>query len=171
MLGASRFSTNNRPGHRALRRGRVSAAGQIYLLTTVAAQRRQIFASPLQARVVCRVIDAAETWGDAGMLAWVLMPDHWHGMLQLGREPLPRAMNRFKALGTQALRRECGAAGSVWARGFHDHALRSDEDMHAVARYIVANPVRAGLVKSVMSYPYWNVIWLDADTRPDLLLL
>jgi len=33
----------------------------------------------------------------------------------------------------------------------------------AVARYVVANPVRAGLADSVLAYPYWNAVWLDRD--------
>jgi hypothetical protein len=38
--------------------------------------------------------------------------------------------------------------------------VRSDEDVQAIARYIVANPIRAGLVKRVGDYPFWNAIWL-----------
>ena len=37
----------------------------------------------------------------------------------------------------------------------------SDEDLVAVARYIVANPVRAGLVKNVRDYPHWDAVWLE----------
>ena len=33
--------------------------------------------------------------------------------------------------------------------GFHDRALRRDEDTLSTARYIVANPLRAGLVKNI----------------------
>jgi hypothetical protein len=38
--------------------------------------------------------------------------------------------------------------------GFYDHVLRREEDSLAIAAYIVANPVRAGLVKSVTEYSY-----------------
>jgi hypothetical protein len=48
----------------------------------------------------------------------------------------------------------------VWQKGFYDRALRSDEDVAAVARYIVANPLRAGLVDSVREYPFWDAIWV-----------
>ena len=30
-----------------------------------------------------------------------------------------------------------------------------------VARYVIANPKRAGLVERVGDYPYWDAIWLD----------
>jgi len=48
----------------------------------------------------------------------------------------------------------------VWQPGFHDHALRKEEDVRAVARYVVANPLRAGLVQRIGDYPHWNAIWL-----------
>lgn len=32
--------------------------------------------------------------------------------------------------------------------------------MLAVARYIIANPIRAKLVRRVGDYPYWNAAWL-----------
>lgn len=98
-------------------------------------------------------------WGDAQLLCWVLMPDHWHGLVQLGdHDALSLVMNRFKAF--TARRLSCTQAGVVWDRGFHDRALHKEDDIRAVARYIVANPVRAGLVNSVLDYPYWNCIWL-----------
>ncbi len=42
----------------------------------------------------------------------------------------------------------------VWQRSFFDHALRDEESLEAVARYIVSNPVRAGLVEDWRDYPF-----------------
>ncbi len=147
-------------GHRALRKGRASLPGQVYLLTTTTASRRPLFAGWDLASRTCSVLAAPATWDDARLLCWVLMPDHWHGLLQLGpRTSPPAAMNRFKALTTKTLRR-CGVEGTVWARAFHDHALRREEDLRDVARYLVLNPVRAGLVRRVGDYPFWDACWL-----------
>jgi hypothetical protein len=38
--------------------------------------------------------------------------------------------------------------------------LRQDEDVARVARYVVANPLRAGLVKRIGDYPLWDAAWL-----------
>lgn len=48
----------------------------------------------------------------------------------------------------------------VWQRGFHDRALRQEEDLIATARYVVANPLRAGLVDRIGDYPWWDAVWL-----------
>ena len=95
------------------------------------------------------------------MLAWVLMPDHLHSLLQLGeRDKLDAEVSRLKSASARQANRVLHRAGEVWAYAFHDHALRSDEDMQGVARYVVANPVRAGLVARVGDYPFWNAVWL-----------
>jgi putative transposase len=48
----------------------------------------------------------------------------------------------------------------IWQRGFHDHALRDEDDVRDIARYIIANPLRSGLAKSIGEYPHWDAIWL-----------
>lgn len=157
----ARDDQNNSPGYKSLRKGRVSIPSQIYLLTTVTHERTPLFTSHTRARTVCRVIHDVDSWLDAKLLCWVLMPDHWHGLLQLGdAATLGQIMNRWKAIATRTLHR-AGHEGPVWQRGYHDHALRREEGVLESARYIVANPVRADLVKSVRQYPYWNSIWLD----------
>jgi hypothetical protein len=48
----------------------------------------------------------------------------------------------------------------LWQRAFYDHALRKDEDVRQIARYIIANPLRRGLVKDVGDYLLWDAAWL-----------
>lgn len=146
-------------GYKSLRQGRVSVPGQLYLLTTVTAYRRPLFRDADLARSLCRCLHDPRCWGDAELLCWVLMPDHWHGLVRLGTsDGLGAVMNRFKSLTAKSI--HCTQSTLVWDRGFHDRALRRDEDMRSVARYIVCNPMRAGLVQTVLDYPYWNCVWL-----------
>jgi REP element-mobilizing transposase RayT len=65
-----------------------------------------------------------------------------------------------KNFSTRQINARSGRTGSIWQAGFHDHALRQEEDMRAVARYVVMNPVRAGLVRSVREYSFWDVGWI-----------
>ncbi len=120
-----------------------------------------MFASFNAACAAAACFTDAASLGDARLLAWVLMPDHVHWLLQLGeRDRLPLVVDRMKACSARAVNRATGRRGPLWARAYHDHALRGDEDLAATARYIVANPVRAGLVKRVGDYPFWNAVWL-----------
>lgn len=88
------------------------------------------------------------------------MPDHLHWLVQLERCPLDLLMRRVKANSARQANRLLGLGGSFWQDGYHDRALRSDEDLLAVARYIVANPLRAGLVRRLGDYPLWDAVWL-----------
>ena len=128
---------------------------QIYLVTTVTASREPVFASFTHARQAVRCFHDKDIARQAQTLAFVVMPDHIHWLLQLeAGGDLSNVVRLYKAKVTM------GLGGNVWQRGFHDHALRRDEDMRGVAQYIIANPVRAGLVKSVGDYPHWDAIWL-----------
>ncbi len=99
--------------------------------------------------------------GDATMLAWVLMPDHAHWLLQLGAgRTLDVLVAELKAFSARNANRSLARLGPVWGRSYHDRAIRREEDIQDVARYIVANPLRAGLVRRIGEYPYWNAIWL-----------
>ena len=112
------------------------------------------------ARATCRLMGERRIWGDAQLLGWVLMPDHWHGLVELGdHDGLSLVMNRFKSIISKHARRS-GQVHDLWSRGFHDHALRRDESVLEAARYIIANPMRAGLVDHANDYPYWNCAWL-----------
>jgi putative transposase len=50
-------------------------------------------------------------------------------------------------------------SGPLWQHGFHDHAVRREEDVEQITRYVIENPVRAGLVRTIAEYPYWNTDW------------
>ena len=149
-----------RSGHQALRKGRVGLRGQLYHVTTVTHDRRPVFQRFEAATAACRAIHAHARHADLQALCWVLMPDHLHLLARLQCDDLSAAVGYLKARVAHEVNETCGSAPPVWARGFHDHALRSDENALVVARYIVANPLRAGLVASVRFYPYWYASWL-----------
>ncbi|GAB3394611.1 hypothetical protein GCM10027514_40890 [Azotobacter armeniacus] len=69
-------------------------------------------------------------------------------------------LRRIKACSTQAINRELHLRGQLWQRGYHDRAMRRDDDLQAKARYIVANPLRAGITLKLADYPLWDAVWL-----------
>ncbi|WP_423835161.1 transposase [Stutzerimonas stutzeri] len=124
-------------------------------------RRKPVFTDPLLARVLMREMR------------------HLHGeqhveIIGLGRHARPcalayriahchcrRVIQRLKSRSGIAINRITGESGArVWQRGFHDRALRQDEDMIEAARYIVANPLRAGLVERIGDYPSRDAVWL-----------
>ncbi len=88
-------------------------------------------------------------------LAYVFMPDHMHLLLEgVSRTAdLKSTMKAARMRSTVAVR-PLVAMPSLWQDGYWDRVLRRDEDVVAVADYIVQNPVRAGLVQRPEDYPY-----------------
>lgn len=149
------------PCSHALRRGRWSETGRVYLVTFVAARRQALFNEWETAAAVAGCLAARDAWSGTNLLCWVLMPDHWHGLVELGeRESLSRNVGRAKAMVSRRWTRDLGQTGSPWQPGFHDRALRAEDQLLDAARYVVANPLRAGLVRRLGDYPYWNAVWL-----------
>ena len=94
-------------------------------------------------------------------LAFIVMPDHVHWLIQLTDDvALSRVLQTVKSTSARRLNRYLTRKGRVWQAGFHDHAIRKEEDIKKAARYIIANPVRAGLVASVRDYSHWDAIWV-----------
>lgn len=151
------FST---PHARNLRAGRFSEAGRSYLITTVTAQRRPLFLDFATSRLLVREMRRCTAEGLAESLAWVVMPDHLHWLVTLEHGGLARLVKRLKARSAQVINRHHALHGRVWQPGYHDRAVRREDDVRAMARYIVANPLRAGLVRRVADYPHWDAVWL-----------
>ncbi len=144
-----------------LRIGRFSEPGRAYLVTTVVAGRRPIFTDLYQARAFIRALRATQEARLGTWLAWVLMPDHFHGLVSLsGEGDLATLMRELKGASARELNQRLGRRGRLWQPSFYDHALRLEEDRVAAARYIVANPLRAGLVRHCGDYPHWDSVWL-----------
>jgi REP element-mobilizing transposase RayT len=144
-----------KPHGKDLRKGRVSLPGQVYHVTTITLGRQPIFSELRSARVLVNALREAQARGEATTLAFVIMPDHMHWLLQLeARISLSKLVGAVKAVTAH------GVGGRIWQGGFHDHALRQEEDLVALARYIVANPLRAGLAQRAGDYPHWEAVWL-----------
>jgi REP element-mobilizing transposase RayT len=147
-------------GYRALRKGRHSAPGGVYFITTVTDRRVPWFGDWELATIAARSLLTADDRYGTRTFCWVVMPDHIHWLVQAGELPLEKSVSRLKGSTARMLNMEIGRTGRFWFPGFHDHGLRKPERLRQVARYIVANPLRAGLVSRIGDYPFWNAAWL-----------
>ena len=144
-----------------LLKGRHSEPGREYFITTVIANRRPLLRELRPARILVEAIKLTEAEGHGQWLTWVVMPDHFHGLLRLNEgASLPKVMNHLKGRTAKRINTYYGLSGQLWQPGYYDHALRQEEDRLALARYIVANPLRKGLVRRIGDYPHWDCVWL-----------
>jgi len=146
--------------HHRLRLGRRSIARHVYLCTTVTHGRVRYFEDLFLARIVMRAFAHYDATGTTRTLAAVVMPDHFHWLVQLtGTTTLQGLMKGVKSFTANSINRRLGRDGPVWQAGFHDHGVRRDESLARIARYVIGNPLRAGLVVDLGDYPHWHADW------------
>ena len=148
------------PNSHLLRRGRYSESGRAYLITAVVHDRQPIFLDWQLGRLLVAELRRAHDSGLVNSMAWVVMPDHFHWLMQLQDSNLCHVIGATKSRCTRTLNKMTGHQGPLWQSGFHDRAIRDGEDLLPFARYIVANPLRAGLVEKIGDYPLWDACWL-----------
>ena len=145
-----------------LRKGRFSQERGEYLITFNTLGRISFFNEFELACLFCRQIAVNERRYQCTWLAWVLMPDHFHGLLRLesSENSLSKVVSGLKATSGYAANQHLKRKGRFWQPAFHDRALRTEDDRLAVARYVAGNPLRAQLVSDLKNYSFWNAVYL-----------
>ncbi|WP_338410929.1 transposase [Pseudoalteromonas nigrifaciens] len=143
-----------------LRKGRVSLANHYYNVTLVTYGRKCLFTDLYLNRLLINEMRALEEQGESKTIAFVFMPDHIHWLFQLKTSSTLSCLIRtFKGRCAKQAREQF-LIPKLWQPDFYDHLIRDKSDLTNCARYIVANPLRASLVKSVAFYPHWDCIYI-----------
>jgi REP element-mobilizing transposase RayT len=117
--------------------------------------RKEIFTFPPINREVIRILkDSVGLYGYY-LISYCLMPDHLHILIQAGDSPknLNNFVRGFKSYVTKSTGRK------LWQRGFYEHILRKEENIHVIGEYILNNPIRKGLVTDRREYPWCE--WIE----------
>lgn len=155
-----------KPHAKDLRKGRYSENSRIYLITAVTYKRQKIFTDLYLGRIVIKAMQHQHQQQKKNSLAFVIMPDHFHWLFSLQNkqnlETIMQSVKGYSGNQIQKTRKEKGEIieKPLWQDGYHDHAVRKEEDLQQIARYIVANPLRAKIVNKIANYPLWDAIWL-----------
>lgn len=130
-----------------------ASPGQHFSITIGTYERKPLFSEHRLAERVFRLARDGAPQTEAELNALYLIPDHLHLLMAPTQVSLIKLLDRWKSYTTTVARKNFGIL-KLWQRSFYDHALRADEERAAVARYILENPVRAGLVRDRRAYPY-----------------
>src|SRR5262245_50378740 len=89
------------------------------------------------------------------VLAYCVMPDHVHLVLEglTDRSDLRRCVKLMKQRVGYVARKEFRVL-HLWQKGYYDHILRSRHAVEDAVRYVLENPVRAGLARGTGEYPF-----------------
>ncbi len=142
--------------------------GGTFFLTVVTYGRRPILTSDLGRKFLRKAIKSVRDRHKFSLFATVLLPDHWHLVMQLpaGDDRYSMRMQRIKsefseqwldaglpeAEVTESQRRR-GERG-IWQPRFWEHTVRDDQDLERCTDYIHWNPRKHQLVDRVVDWQW-----------------
>jgi len=125
--------------------------------------RNPYFLNEIFVNMIIPLINNSSEKFEFTLYVYCFMPDHLHLLLS-GQEHsnLKDFMRDFKQKSAYIFRKKTGEM--LWQRSYYEHVLRRDESVEEVTRYILNNPVRAGLVQDFRQYPYSGSSLFDINT-------
>ena len=143
---------------------RYKCAGQTYFLTHVTFQRQPVLVSNFD--LLRSALDKYLLDQSGRLIAWVVMPDHMHLLLDPADDDVSQIARRIKLSFSARLRRRLGRrSGRTWQYRFWDHIIRDQADMNRHIDYIHYNPVKHALVHSPFDWKYSSI---HEDTYHDV---
>ena len=127
---------------------------QRYLITLTTSCRARHFSSAEHAHALSSRIPQFFSARSFDVVAYCVMPDHMHVLLEGVSDDadLREAVRIWKQVTSYEWKQRTG--WRLWQPGFHDRVLREGDDARQIVRYVLYNPVRAGLVKTATEYPW-----------------
>ncbi len=86
--------------------------------------------------------------------AYCLMDNHYHLLIETPKANLSLGMRQLNGVYTQRFNRRHGRVGPLFQGRFKAILVERDAYLLELARYIVLNPLRAGMVKTISRYPW-----------------
>ncbi len=146
---------------RAVRLADCDYVGDIDIHVTICADRGEPFRDEQFAAAICENVEFYCRKLSDRLYGYTLMSDHLHVLLSPAdsERPLSCWLNVFKSFTTHEYMKGAGKP-PLWQSSGNDHVCRTAETAEAVLRYIVENPVRAGLVERWQDWP-WTKVFID----------
>lgn len=94
---------------------------------------------PAEREVVTQVLQLRKD-GRYTMLAFVVMDDHVHVLVQCRRGDVDAVLESMKSYSAHRLRDVHGRSGAIWQRDSFGRPVHGPEDLRRQTEYIVANP-------------------------------
>jgi len=134
-----------------------------YHVTWATVDRKQALIDPHISIPVIQELQVEALDGKILVYAYCVMPDHIHLLISpQGGQNIVSFVQAYKSRTTQIYWRT-GNRGRLWQAGFYDRILREEQDVKEVARYILDNPVRKGLVDDFLEHPFSGSLVFDKE--------
>lgn len=125
----------------------------VFAVTIGTRERRPVFTDAVVVARARGMLEGTARRTGFSLLVYCFMPDHLHLLVHGSQSThLAKFIKAFKQASSFDYNRRAGC--TLWQRSYYDHVLREAEDLPSAVAYILANPVRAELVKEMADYRF-----------------
>ncbi len=142
--------------------------GGMYFFTVVSYGRRPILTTEPGRELLREAIEKIRTQYPFELFATVLIPDHWHLIVELpaGDNDYPLRLKRIKETftdgwlaqglseATVTVSQQRRGERGIWQPRYWEHTIRDEEDLERCTDYIHWNPRKHGLVGRICDWPW-----------------
>ncbi len=149
---------------------RIEAPGGVYHITSRGNAKQTIFRDAVDYRCFFSIL--GDVAGDCGWqcYAYCLMPNHYHLVLMTPSGALSRGMRQINGVYAQRFHCRHASVGHVFQGRFKSILVDREAYLLEVCRYVVLNPVRAGLVRECGDWRWSSYLaTLGRDPKPSFL--
>lgn len=130
-------------------------------ITICTKDKLMIFKNQELAETTVNLLKEIAASNEIPIYAYCIMPDHIHLLVSASvRKGIVEFVGEFKSR-VSRLAWGYNFKGNIWQKSFYDHFLRKEENVKAVARYIINNPVRQGIVLNSSDYQFCGSLVYD----------
>ena len=135
------------------RKARLFVPGATYPVYCRVARGEFVFEDPENAEVFIETLCDVRDRDGLSILAWCLMSNHYHIVIETASVPLWRSMARLQGTIARKHNRGRGVLGRLWQSRYRARFIDSNDYFKMVVAYVHLNHVAAGLVTDPADYP------------------
>jgi REP element-mobilizing transposase RayT len=137
-------------------------------VTARAVQETMLFRDDADRRLFVTLLRHAVRRFDVSLHAFCLMGTHYHALVDAATEPLSLAVQWLQGIYAREFNARHDRRGALFAERFSSWVIRDEHHLAAAIEYILANPVRAGLVRGIEDWEWsgWGRAERPTHQRP-----
>jgi len=147
---------------------RIQYSNAFYHVMNRGLGRQRIFLNEDDYAIFLETLKESSRYFNIRILAYALMPNHYHLLIQTPKANLDRAMRHLNGVYTQRFNRLRKTDGPLFRGRYKAILIQEDEYLMHLIRYIHLNPVQANLAEDLSEYPWVSHShYLKAEDKKD----
>lgn len=133
---------------------RIEFPGAVYHVTSRGNERKPIFRDGEDRELFLEILHQITEKYNWVCHAYCLMDNHYHLLIETPEGNLSKGMRQLNGVYTQAFNRRHNRVGHIFQGRYKAILIQKDSHLLEACRYVVLNPVRAGVIQKPEDWPW-----------------